>query len=437
MPKAMKILAVALLAALFLSGCAVHTADDMYAIPKRSEDYHNLQTSIDGAMVDLAYCAPLTGENQQPVQMADLDGDGTDEYLVFAKGIDERPLRILVFRKIDGAYVHTDTVESSGTAFDLVEYVQLDDREGLEILVGCQVSDQVYRSMLVYTMEEDSLRQIITAGYTKMLSVDLTGDGIGKILLVRPGVTDTDKGVVTVYSVANGSVERSNEVEMSQPAEKIKRIVVGKLQDGASAVYVGSAVDETTLITDVFTLRDGLLINATLSAESGTSVQTMRNYYIYAEDIDDDGVVELPSLIPMKPLSSLSSNDQLHLIRWYAMTADGEEVDKLYTFHNFLDGWYLQLNKELAQRLSVNILGNEYRFFLWDTDYKDTQALFTVTIHTGQSRLEQENKIVLCRTDTAVYTATLAPGAEKYGFTRESMIDNFRLIRLDWKTGET
>lgn len=437
MPRVMKILIIALAAALCLCGCAVHTADDMYAIPKRSEDYYNLQSSIDSAMTDLSYCAPLTGENQQPVQMADLDGDGTDEYLVFAKGMDDHPLRILIFRKVDGAYVHTDTVESSGTAFDLVEYVRLDDRAGVEILVGRQVSDQVYRSMSVYTMETEGVRQLITAGYTKMLSVDFIGDGTGQILLVRPGVTETDKGVVTLYSMANGVVERSNEAEMSQPADRIKRIVVGKLQDGTSAVYIGSAVDETTLITDVFALRDELLTNVTLSAESGTSIKTMRNYYIYADDVDDDGVVELPSLLPMKPLSALSGNDQLHLIRWYAMAADGEESDKLFTFHNFVDGWYLQLDKKLAQRLTVNILGNEYRFFLWDAEFQDAKALFTVTVHKNQSRLEQENQFVLCRTDTAVYTATLALGAKEYGLTRQSMIDNFRLIRLDWKTGET
>jgi hypothetical protein len=28
-------------------------------------------------MVDRSYCAPLSGENQQTVQMADLNGDGT------------------------------------------------------------------------------------------------------------------------------------------------------------------------------------------------------------------------------------------------------------------------------------------------------------------------------------------------------------------------
>lgn len=437
MLRTMKIFAVTLLAALLLCGCSIRTVDDMYAIPKRSEDYNNLQSSIDSAMTDLSYCAPLTGENQQPVQMADLDGDGIHEYLVFAKGTEDHPLRILLFRQIDGAYVHTDTVESSGTAFDLVEYVQMDDRPGLEILVGRQVSDQVTRSMSVYTMKDEDVQQVVTVNYTKMLPVDLDNNGISEVFLVHPGDTDTDKGVVTLYSVSDGAVSRSNEVDMSQPADKIKRIVVGKLQGGGNAVYVGSTVDETALITDVFAVREGLLTNMTLSSESGTSIQTMRNYYIYADDIDDDGVVELPSLIPMKPMSEPFSSDQMHLIRWYAMTAEGKEQDKMYTFHNFLDGWYLQLEEELTDQLTVSNYSNTYRFFMWDEAYQSAEELLTITIHTGQSRPDQDDGVILNRTDTAVYTATLAPSAEKYGLTQESVIYNFRLIQLDWKTGET
>jgi hypothetical protein len=71
-----RIFLLLLLVALLLCGCSVQTVDEMYAIPKRSEDYNDLQSAIDGAMVGLSYCAPLTGENQQPVQMADLNGDG-------------------------------------------------------------------------------------------------------------------------------------------------------------------------------------------------------------------------------------------------------------------------------------------------------------------------------------------------------------------------
>ena len=71
-----KIIAIMLLFTVLLAGCSVRTAEDMYAPPKRSEDYNNLQSAIDKAMEGMEYCAPLAGDHQQTVQMADLNGDG-------------------------------------------------------------------------------------------------------------------------------------------------------------------------------------------------------------------------------------------------------------------------------------------------------------------------------------------------------------------------
>ena len=76
MRKRMKLLCLVLLAAVIFAGCTARTMEEMYRLPKRSEDYTDLQKAIDSAMTDLDYCAPLAGENQQTVQLADLDGDG-------------------------------------------------------------------------------------------------------------------------------------------------------------------------------------------------------------------------------------------------------------------------------------------------------------------------------------------------------------------------
>lgn len=56
-----------------LSGCMLKTVDQMYCLPRRSEEYHNLQAAMDQVMSGLEYCAPLQGENQQTVQMVGPD----------------------------------------------------------------------------------------------------------------------------------------------------------------------------------------------------------------------------------------------------------------------------------------------------------------------------------------------------------------------------
>ena len=436
----LKILLCVLFVAALLGGCSMTTVDEMYQLPKRSQEYNNLQSAIDSAMGDLSYSAPLTGENQQNVQMADLDGDGDPEYLLFAKGTQEKPMRILVFREVDGTFVNVDTVECNGSAFDQVEYVNMDARAGVEVIVGRQLSDQMIRSASVYTFTNDGLVQLVSVNYTKFLTTDLNNDGMSELFLLRPGLTDTDNGVAELYSMEHGTIERYNEVAMSQPSDKLKRIIVGKLDGGKTAVYVASTVGDTALITDVYTLLDEKLANVTLSNESGTNVQTMRNFYVYADDIDKDGVVELPSLIPMRPLPGMMGADMHHLIRWYAMTPSGGEVDKMSTYHNFVGGWYLQVSSQWASRLVVLNQGYMTEFYIWDENFTQTQKLMTVYAFTGQSREEQglaDGRFILQKTDSAIYAAALESVAEQYDLTQENVVYCFRLIQQNWKTGET
>ena len=69
-----------------LSGCFVKTVDEMYALPQHSDEYYNLQQAIDAVMAGGAsYCAPVSGVNQQSVQLADLDGDGIQELAIGAR----------------------------------------------------------------------------------------------------------------------------------------------------------------------------------------------------------------------------------------------------------------------------------------------------------------------------------------------------------------
>lgn len=431
---------VLLATVLILSGC-MRTVDQMYSIPKRSEDFKDLQSAIDTVMSGLSYSAPLSGENQQAVQMADLNGDGVQEYLLFAKCDSDRPLRILIFTQQDGSYVHVQTIESNGSAFDLVEYVQMDDVPGVELVVGSQLADQVLRSVSVYTFGADITAQLqVSANYTKFLTVDLDGDSYTELFVLHPGQTDTDNGVAALYSLENGMVERSNEMNMSQPSTNLKRILVGKLHNGQPAVYVASAVDETAIITDVFACISGGLTNVSFLNESGTGVHTMRNYYVYADDIDSDGIVELPDLITMVPLEPTLSTDRHDLIRWYALTDTGGEVDKSYTYHNFVGGWYLEFDSDLAYRLTVRSQGNYYELFLWDPKFAEAEEILTIYVLSGQNRAEQgetDERFILHSTETVTYAASLESGADTYGITKESIIQNFHLIQRDWKTGET
>lgn len=426
--------------AISVSGC-VMTVDQMYVPPRRSESYRNLQTVMDEFMTGLEYCAPITGENQQTVQMADLNGDGRKEVVVFVKGSDEHPLKILIFRPEHGEYVPLSVIESTGTTYDQVEYIQMDGEPGLELVVGRQVSDQVMRNLTVYRFRDGQPEQLLTVNYQKFLTLDMSGDGLSDLFVLRPGRTDTDCGVVELYSAAEGTVARSAEVNLSQSVGQLKRIMTGSLHGGERAVFVASSIDDETIVTDVYALVGGKLTNVSMSNESGTSVKTVRNYYVYAEDIDGDGVLELPSLITMRwPQEGRTVEEREHLIRWYSLGADGAEYDKRFTYHNYLQGWYMEVDGKLVGRMCVVPESpGRFAFCLWDRNYEQLQELWTVYVLTGEDRSNvavEDGRFVLCKTDSVVYAACLEDAGRKANITQERLVNSFFLIQSDWKTGE-
>lgn len=429
------------LTALLFTGCGMRTVEEMYALPKRSEEYLHLQRAIDMAMAGLEYSAPIAGENQQTVQTADLDGDGVEEYLVFAKGNLEKPLQILIFCQTpEGECQIMSVIESRGSAFERVEYVEIDHNPGYEIVVGRRVSNQLTGSVAVYSFKDGFAKQIMADGYSRFLTYDLDGDDKKELFLIQPGQSDSDKAVAVLYNFRAGAMERSVEVNLSCRGQEIHRITASKLEGGEPAVYVTSAVDENSLLTDILTLKRNRLTNISQSLETGTSVQTLRNYFVYGDDVDHDGVLELPRLIKMKPLSQDYNIERQYLIQWYSMGLASGETDKMHSFHNYAGGWFVELEKQWVEYVTVDQMGNTYQFFLWDTAFQQVKPVFTIYALSGSDRETQaqlEGRFPLYRTDDVIYAGRLDKAADEYEITQQKLTDAFHLIREDWKTGET
>jgi len=145
-------------------------------------------------------------------------------------------------------------------------------------------------------------------------------------------------------------------------------------------------------------------------------------------------------LITMKPVSVNRSDDQTFLLRWFSVDIDGWEMDKVFTFHDYVSGWYLQLDSLWASHVTVDQLNSTYSFYVWDESYQDPTPLFTVYVLTDSNRDEDadaDGRFALYRAEGIAYAAKLSSHAADFGITDEQLIENFRLIRQSWQTGET
>lgn len=432
MRSKLKICILLLALILLLDGCALLTLDELYCPPKRPEDNDNLQSVIDEAMKELTYCAPISGPNRQAMQTADLDGDGVDEYLLFAKDDSENPLKILIFSQVASGYVLMDTIEGYGFAFDFVDFAQMDDRDGVEIIVGRRVSEEVSRSISVYRFTSDFARQMLSTAYSGMAICDLDENGIHELIILNSGASDFSKGLALCYSYTGSEIQRIDTVYLSKPISSLQQVEKGQLEDGTPAVFATSAVSDTILTVDVLILADDMLQNLS----DGSDIPSIKNYQPYPTDIDEDGVMEFPEAVR---LSSPSGQEE-YMLKWYAIDSEGTRFVKAHTYHHYQDGWYLLLDEWLDMSLAAEQTEEGCAFYGTDRESGEFIKLFTIYTFTGSDREDlatEGGKTLLYRRESLIFSAGLERAFFTLGLKEAELLEYFQPIRQEWTTDES
>ncbi len=423
-----------LLILLLLTGCYSFDSDDLYVLPQRSKEYRELQSAVETAMGGGSYSAPVSGANRQAVQQADIDGDGLEETLVFCKMEGERPLKVLILRRTEEAYELACTLEGDGTAFDSVQYCQIDGQPGMEILLSRRIGEQVQQFLSVYTMTDGSAVELMSSGYTAYTVADLDGDQLSDIFVLRANA-DGPHAFAELYRFRDGELRKDGEDNLSTPADSVKRTLTGQIAEGVPAVFVASAYDEKNLITDVFSLVNDSFENITRNDESGQSSQTVRNYYVYSTDIDNDGVIELPNTLELPALPGDSGSENQYRIIWYNLSPDGTRTEKMSTYHSFAEGWFLYLPEAWCQNLCVTKRRSEggpfgTELFLRNEAGERT-PLVTIYAFTGEQarqRSEEEGRFLLTQRGDVCYAALLDPAG---GLDADQLRARFSFISID------
>lgn len=429
--------------ALVLAGCMSASADDLYTLPELSEGYLQLQGVIDSVLGSGAeYAAPTDGSNRQPVQQEDIDGDGVREALAFFNFTgSDRPLKIFIFRNDGDEYTEIARIEGEGTSIDSVSYLDMDGDGVRELAVGWQMGPGI-NMLSVYSLKGYQINQIINTNYTEYTVCDLNGDSDGDILVLRLSSSELTGEAEFYTLLADGEVERST-ARLSQGTERLLRVRGTGLTDGRRAVLVESTVGGSGVITDIFAYRSSKLRNITLDEAAGISTETRRASAVYCRDIDGDGILEVPSLVP---LPSTSESTQYYMTEWYSYSSYGRKDLAARTYNNYTDAWWLIIPEEWVGRIAVRreegMVGERMIVFsLVGADGaigRDFLKIYTLTGENREERAASGGRFVLAEEEETICSASILvnEGSFELPISRSLIRDNFGFIYSEWSTGE-
>lgn len=426
---------------LTLTGCFIKTVDELYTLPRHSDEYNRLEQAIEQVLSDqnAVYAAPVSGINQQSVQLADLDGDGMDEAIAFLKTKGDKPLKACIFSRSDGDYQLTDVIEGDGTSFACVEYIPLTDGAGVDLVIGRQLSTDVLQSLSAYTYADGRAAELMNASYSEYRSVDLDQDGRRDLFLLREE-DEPGRSVAELYHWQDGRMKCEPEVCLTAGAFPVKRILSGSLQKDLPAVFVASAYGGG-LVTDIFTMQGGSFRNI-MDTDGANADFTVRSYPIYAEDVDNDTLIELPQIVSLPSAQKIEENAAV--VNWYQLDADGRGTLKLTTYHNFAGGWFLTLPEQWENQFCVTYSEasedmRSYTFSRWENG-KQGETIVTIYAASGENRNETalaDGRMLLAEQRDITYSAQPGDGQWARQLSPDKLTAMFHLIHIDWNSGET
>ena len=429
---------------LLLSGCMFTASfEELYEVPQLPNEYTELREQIDQILSDGAeYAAPTSGTNIQSVQLVDLDGDGVEEALAFFRSnSEERPLKIYIFQAVEDSYEQVALIEGSGTAIHSISYMDMDGDGVQELIVGWRVNAE-YQAVGVYSIRDFTPQLLMEGLYTQYEVLDFDGDGVQEIVLLR---SDTNgEPVAEYYDWEKQTLQSHSFARLSMTMAELERMDTGALRGGETALFITGVAEDTRAITDILTYYQDSITNIVRNDVTGVSSEIFRYIDLQPQDIDGDGVTEVP-MPEQIPSSSGVRDDTYWQVVWRNYNAKGQGEVAATTYHNNSDGWYLLLPESWDRRIAVRqVYSTDERGLIFsilgqdDESFQDFLGIYTITGSSREYKATRNNRFVLKRQVDTIYAAAFLNGNEdwQYAIDQEELNQRFRLIIREWDSGE-
>ena len=425
-----------------LSGCTAASTDYLYQLPKLPAAYDQLQAALQTVLDQGAeFSNPISGLSRQPVQMADLDGDGVQEAVAIFRVEEEQPLRIYVFKEMDGAYRTVGLIQEEGESVEMLSFVDLDGSGKQAIILGLQAAEGTLKIFSVYSLGSGEPVCLLKSGYTEYACYDLDADGKQEVLLANYDAT-SQVGTVSCYHYKKGGMEITSSVTLSSPITDISRITVGSLLNEVPALFVTSSVETGGTVTDILACQYGQMVSLT-PAPSGETLGgiPMEDGLLRETDLNEDGIMEVP-----RYRSLLSTDDENYrVIDWYSYDLEGEAHLVETTYHNIPIGWYFVIPERwddgnLGIRRVTSASGSVstgITFFYRDGN--EEIDLLTVYLLSGTGRNKAalvSGRFIIYELAESILAGELANDVpDSLAITHDEVLERAKLIKTDWLTG--
>ena len=320
---------------LCLAGCSMPgeqvQVEELLRAPKLSGDYGDVQTALNdwlGESAQLKY--PMQGDLLSPFLIHDLDGDGQQDAAVLYTTAQSSNVCVAILQKgRDGMWQVRQNAEGLADTVDSVGLAQLQPGDASQLVVG-YVAAQGDHYLAVYSYTDGELSTILEQQYQQYLVEDITGGGSQDLILMS---TLEDGGVQIELLTVDKEGSFQQVAVMGLSADRFSgcaSVAAGVGADGRHYLvldgWTGISGNNLASVLLYFDEDTQQMVPADQISTERLYTASLRNVpSLVSQDLDSDGIVEIPTQPDEAGLLNMSQSRRMDFIVWMDYTSPNPE----------------------------------------------------------------------------------------------------------------
>ena len=320
---------------LCLAGCSMPgeqvQVEELLRAPKLSGDYGDVQTALNdwlGESAQLKY--PMQGDLLSPFLIHDLDGDGQQDAAVLYTTAQSSNVCVAILQKgSNGMWQVRQNAEGLADTVDSVGLAQLQPGDASQLVVG-YVAAQGDHYLAVYSYTDGELSTILEQQYQQYLVEDITGGGSQDLILMS---TLEDGGVQIELLTVDKEGSFQQVAVMGLSADRFSgcaSVAAGVGADGRHYLvldgWTGISGNNLASVLLYFDEDTQQMVPADQISTEKLYTASLRNVpSLVSQDLDGDGIVEIPTQPDEAGLLNMSQSRRMDFIVWMDYTSRSPE----------------------------------------------------------------------------------------------------------------
>ena len=437
-----------------LPGCSFTASVESMLSPPRltveqEQIYKALQIAA-GSQISLKY--PKSGDRLSAFIVEDLDGDGSDEAVVFYEmarsAADENPLRISLLDQKNGEWTAISDKPAVGAEIDRVDIERLGTNPRKNLIISYSMVDGAEHAVQLFHYEDTLVQDFRGLPYSVMALRDLDRDGTTEMFVVT-AAKDSEPATATVYALDEAGIYNRILHKLPGTLPDVSRLAYGDLPTGKGnetipAIYMDGTSGATTMQTVVLTYgRRQLTLLYSDSPERFPKTEHYGGFLTM--DIDGDGEAEIPVTMDFDGYTDAPEAVIPKMTNWY-VCRNKLLMREHSSYYSPEDGYVFLMPKRWERCVTARQANDEIVFWSFENNSPESEEgdgqtggepvllepllrLAVVSDPIAADAMQSEGYQLLQQQNSRWYLGRIEPGSRTLRLTQSELLISMHFLQ--------